>query len=222
MSVRGRKIKYGLGGTKPYHPTPVGPRYTEEEREALRKRLPHGTHPRMESREHSGAQFSYYVPPVPIPPDAVHPYDLTNFATLTIAGVPSGPTLDAQRDYWERELLDAYFHLYGESWAEWRRIIPWLLRRQIRARAVTFVCEQPWNWMAKRHFLESHHFAWSLDDLNYLIDRYPDRQRNDREQGIFVAEKPFAEIQEVAKTLGLPSKEVLDTLADYARMLNAG
>lgn len=188
----------------------------------MRENIPHGVHPRVMAKGHMPQKASYYTPPFVMPEGSVHPYDLENFATRLIAGIPEGPTLRAQQEYWEKRLLDAYYHLYGESWQQWNVLIPWVGRARIRVRAEAYACEQPWNWTARRWFLESHEFAWSLEDLNYLIDRYPDRQRNGREQGIFVADKPFRETQAVAKALGLPTREVLEALAAYARRLDVG
>lgn len=207
---------------RPYNHTPVGPFYTEEERRRMRENIPHGVHPRVSAKGHMGTKSNYYVPTPPIPEDFVHPYTLVNFATKLIDSVPVNASLRERRGFWEKSLLDAYFHLYGDRWPHWLRIIPWTTPTQIRNLATRYSCEQPWSWMAKCRFIEAHEFQWSLDDLNYLIDRYPDRQQTGREQGIYVSDKPFEEIREVAEALNLPTREILDTLAEYARILNAG
>lgn len=207
---------------RPYNHTPVGPFYTEEERRRMRENIPHGVHPRVTAKGHMGTKSNYYVPTPPIPDDFVHPYDLENFATRLISSISDDMAPQTKRDFWEKRILRAWFHLYGDGWHYWRQIIPWMPMAQIKDRAISLGCEQPWNWMAKCRFLELHGFMWSLEDLNYLIDRYPDRQRNDREQGIFVSDRSFTEIQSVAKSLNLPCAEVLNTLADYARKLNVG
>ena len=219
----GRRLRsVKVSGAKSYNQTPLGHRYTEEELKRMRENIPHGVHPRVMAKGHTPPKTSYYTPPVVIPDGAVHPYELKNFATKLIAGIPEGPTLQAQREYWEKGLFDAYYHLYGETWPCWKLILPWVRQSQIQIKAMSYASDPPWNWMAKCRFLENNGFAWSLEDLNYLIDRYPDRQRNDYEQGIFVADKPFQEIRTVAMELGLPNKGVLETLADYAHKLNMG
>ena len=217
---RTRRVK--IGSSQSYNQTPLGHQYTDDELKRMRENIPHGVHPRVMAKGHIPPKTSYYTPPVVIPEGAVHPYELQNFATRLIADIPDGPTLQVQREYWERGLLDAYYHLYGEMWHCWGLILPWVSRSQIRIKAATYACDPPWNWMAKCRFLENNGFTWSLEDLNYLIDRYPDRQANDREQGIFVSDKPFHEIRAIATELGLPSKGVIETLADYAHKLNVG
>ncbi len=194
---------------------------SEERMRELRKLIPRGEYyPKTYRKGQLRTKTSYYVAPVQIPVDAVHPYDTQNFATRLVAGMPNGPTLQSQQEYWERALLGAFYHLYGADWFQWTFIIPWLGRGQIEQRAVAFGCERPWTWMEKRHFLKEHGFNWSLDDLNYLIDRYPERQMDERAQGIYVGNKPFAEILRVATALQLPTRAVLGTLAGYASRLN--
>ena len=221
LATINRKKRQKVKTEGQYNRTPVGPFYTEEQRKKLRDNIPHGVHPKATSRYHRNAKSSYYVPLSKIAEDRIHPYDSDSIATRLIATVSDKHQSISRRAVWEKTLLDAWFHLYGEGWREWRFIIPWLSSEQVVRKAMELGCGQVWNWMTKRRFLNECDFAWSLEDLDYLIDRYPDRQVNEQERGIFVSNKPFSEIQRVAHVLGLPTRKDLDALTEYARGLAA-
>ena len=143
-----------------------------------------------------------------------------SFAHRLIRGIPDSAPLQAQREYWERELLRTYYHLYGIRWSQWKVLIPWRKQEQLHSRAALYGCDHIWNWMDKRRFLQSHGFGWDLRDFDYLIDWYPDRQKNAEARGIYVGNRPVAEINAIASALDLPTSEDLSALASYARTLN--
>lgn len=207
---------------KPYNPTPLGPEYTDEERRRMREQIPRGVYPGTYRKGQAPTKTSYYVPQVQTPTRdnegrRIVPPD---YAELLIASIPKGLSARQRREYWEHSLLVAYYHLYGDHWYHWEALIPWLNRSQIPLKAESYACEMPWDWSAKAHFLSANGFRWNLTDLNRLIDRYPDYQRDNDSQGMYIPGKPFEEIQQVAAALNLPTAKTLELLAEHAQKLN--
>lgn len=208
---------------KPYHPTPLGPEYTEDELKKMREEvLPHGVYPGTYGRGQMPVRASYPVPAAKPPEsdgEGIKPAS-PDYAELLIASIPKGLSVPQRRAYWEHSLLDAYYHLYGDHWSQWEALIPWLKRSQIPLKAESYACEMPWDWPAKTHFLNANGFRWNLTDLNRLIDRYPDYQRDNDSQGMYIPGKPFEEIQKVAAALNLPTAKTLELLAEHAQKLD--
>lgn len=208
------------GPRKPYHPTPLGPEYTDEERRRMRELIPRRIYPGTYRRGQEPARTSYYVPRVQLSESEGHPIVAPDYAEQLIASIPNDFSAYQKQRYWEHSLLVAYYHLYGDGWHQWCNLIPWLEQSRLRPKAESYGCEMLWDWPAKTHFLNANRFKWNLSDLNRLIDRYPDYQRDNSSQGMYIPGKTFEEIQQVAAALNLPTAKTLELLAEHAQKLN--
>lgn len=206
---------------KPYHPTPLGHEYTDEQLRKMREQIPRGIYPGTYRRGQIPTKTSYYVPKVEIIESAGGACRIVtpDYAELLIASIPSELSVRQRREYWEHSLLIAYYHLYGDHWSQWESLIPWLKQSQISLKVDSYACEMLWDWPAKTHFLSTNGFRWSLSDLNRLIDRYPEYQRDNESQGMYIPGKSFEEVQQVAVALNLPTAKTLELLADFAAKL---
>lgn len=201
---------------KPYNPTPLGPEYTDEERRKKRELTPHGVYPGTYRRRQTPTKTSYFVSTICLPDDNSPERVIPEYAELLIASIPLEYSPEQIKEYWEHSLLAAYYHLYGDKWSHWAAIIPWLTPALVAARAESYGCEMLWDWSAKKRFLSLNDFKWSLPDLNRLIDRYPDYQRDNDSEGMYIPGRTFEEIQQVALALNLPTIKTLGLLAEYA------
>lgn len=206
---------------KPYNPTPLGPEYTDEERRKMRELIPRGVYPGTYHKGQTPIKSSYYVSTshLSVADGEGRHIIVPDYAELLIASIPKQSSARQKREYWEHSLLVAYYHLYGYQWSQWKPLIPWLRQSQIPLKAEGYACEMLWDWTAKTRFLNENGFRWNLSDLNRLIDRYPDYQRDNDSQGMYIPGKLFEEIQQVAAALNLPTARTLELLTEHASKL---
>ena len=211
----------GFRTRKKVNPTPLEHVLTEEERREIF--IPKGPYrPGFASRGGPAAAYNY----VPVPASAKQPTKKrdgvdfgTSFVERLIKSTPAKGSGDSQRSRWEYKLLDAYFALYERSWSMWPTLFPWLDMSHIAETASAYGCALRWDWQSRIDFLNESKLEWSLDELKYLIDWYPEYQDNHNEQNIFAGKKPFVEVQAIAKALRLPSKRDLTALGKHAQFL---
>jgi len=197
---------------------PPGWEYTDEDRER-RAYSQRGVYPGTYRKGQVPIKSSYYISAFQLPVTDGHPIAVQDYAERLIASIPTEYSASQKREYWEHSLLAAYFHLYGEAWSHWAEIIPWLRQSEIGLRADRYGCEMAWDWSAKNRFLNANGFRWSLQELNRLVDRYPDYQKDNDSQGMYIHGKPFEDIRQVAEALNLPTAKTLMLLSEFARKL---
>ena len=128
-------------------------------------------------------------------------------------------TLESLRNEWERIALSAFYEIYGPSWDQWRRIVPWLHGADIANRADELGLAVVWDDEKKEAFIASEGINWTVDELDMLIYGYPIRPDVSPDWGIDLPWHTQAERSEIAELTGLPSKEMMSTLAAAARHL---
>lgn len=209
-----------FSGDKRYNPTPLREELSEEEKRKLREQIPRGTYyPRTYRKGQTPAKTIYFASTIQLAETEGRRVAKPDFAEQLIASIPSKLRAAGQRTYWERSVFSAYYHLYGSAWEYWSTIVPWVTRASLSKCAASYRCDHVWDWTDKRRFLEENDAHWSLADLEYLIDRFPERQTDSYNQGIYVADKSFEEIMFVAEALGLPTVHTLKLLSQYAQRL---
>ena len=204
-----------------YNQTPMGRTLTDEEKREMRKLIPRGEYyPRTYRKGQPKKKVGFFFPAVIVSDAVSRRLSAPELGETLVAKVPATLVPSNQRSKWEAVLLETFHYLYDGSWSKWPALIPWVNQASLDERAKEHGCESCWDWATKRRFLEGNGLSWSLDDLEYLIDRYPDRQLSNRAQGIFIGDRPYAEIQGIAEALRLPNKATIDILTAHARALS--
>ena len=128
-------------------------------------------------------------------------------------------TLESLRSEWEHVTLSTFYEIYGPSWDQWRRIVPWLHGDDIASHADELGLTVAWDDEEKEAFIASEGINWTGDELDMLIYGYPIRSDASPDWGIDLPWHTQTERSEVAEMIGLPSKEMMSTLAAAARHL---
>lgn len=140
--------------------------------------------------------------------------------TTVASDEPTGTsTLASLRSEWERVALSTFYEIYGPSWDQWRKIVPWLHGADIANRADELGLAVAWDDEKKEAFIASEGISWTVDELDMLIYGYPIRSDTSPDWGIDLPWHTQEERSEIAKLIGLPSKKTMSTLAAAARHL---
>ena len=130
----------------------------------------------------------------------------------------------------EFKSLDNAYRIWGAKpeWKGWNKLLPqrtgdFLLaearRLGLTRRADELGLTVAWDDEEKEAFIASEGINWTGDELNMLIYGYPIRSDTSPDWGIDLPWHTQAERSEVAEMIGLPSKEMMSTLAAAARHL---
>lgn len=123
----------------------------------------------------------------------------------------------AKRNEWATEMVVAYYEVYGASWPQWRRILPWMGADDIAALASSIDADDPWSDEDREYFLASEENGWTLTELNELIRLSPLLDSNDSEAwSSFLPDIGDGERGEMQELLNIPTKDKVDELARAA------